>query len=425
MLSKHHTEYKQDSLQAWIICLTGTMFFFLESIRINMYDVLSTKLMSVFSVNAFAYGKLSAGYLFANILLLFPAGLLLDRFSTKKILITAQVICAIATLIFIKATSYEMALIASVIAGIGGTFGFLGAARLARLWFSISMLGKVMSIVVNFAMLGGLIAHVPLLKLTNYVGWRDALAIFLGCEIVIIILGVFILKEKKATSPVTASKGFWQEIKIIMSNTQNWLGGLYTSLMNLPITILGAIWGSVYLQQVYNMSLLQSSIITSYLFIGMMIGCPLVGIISDSIQSRKHIMMMGSIVTLIITLLIVDHVASSQFIISIYFFALGVFSSAQVMGYTVVAESNNIHHSSSAMGLAAVIIMSGGTFLQPLFGKLLQIGWTGKMVNNVPFYSNQNFFHAMMILPVAFCLAIIVSYLTKETFLKNSHMADE
>lgn len=420
MRNRGSIEYQQNSLQAWIICLTGTLFFLLESIRVNMYDVLSTTLMHGFNISAFDYGKIPAIYLFINILFLFPAGLLLDRISTKKILITAQIICAVATILFISAHNYGELLFASFIAGVGGTFPFLCATRLARYWFTTSMLGKITSIIVTFAMIGGLIAHVPFLKLSQHIGWRETLAVFFSCEILLLIASFFIIKERNQQHLAMSVQTNWSSIKSVIGNFQNWLAGLYTSFMNLPVTILGAIWGSIYLQQVYHLNAIRASAITSYIFIGMMVGCPLIGVVSDNIQSRKKPMLIGATLTLLISILIINQYFQSLIMISFTFFALGLLSSTQVLGYTVVAESNPLSHTSSAMGIAGMLVMCGGTFLQPLFGKLLQNNWTGEIINGVPQYGDNNFFLAMLILPIAFFIAILLSFPIRETFLHTA-----
>ncbi|MFN7098072.1 MAG: hypothetical protein ACK4PR_11035, partial [Gammaproteobacteria bacterium] len=105
-----------------------------------------------------------------------------------------------------------------------------------------------------------------------------------------------------------------------------------------------------------------------------------------------------------------------KLMISILFFLLGLLSSVQVIGYAVVAESNSLRHASSAMGLAAVIIMAGCMFSQPLYGKLLELGWAGQKMNDAPLYNADNFFHATLILPIAFMIAILVACVIKETF---------
>ena len=38
--------------------------------------------------------------------------------------------------------------------------------------------------------------------------------------------------------------GYWRSMRLAFTNPQNWLCGIYTSLLNLPIFIFGGLWGN-------------------------------------------------------------------------------------------------------------------------------------------------------------------------------------
>ena len=69
--------------RSWIVCFSAALFFFYEFIQMHMFSAISPELMRDFSLNASQLGLLSTTYLIANTLFLLPAGLLLDRYSTR------------------------------------------------------------------------------------------------------------------------------------------------------------------------------------------------------------------------------------------------------------------------------------------------------------------------------------------------------
>ena len=99
------------------------------------------------------------------------------------------------------------------------------------------------------------------------------------------------------------------------------------------------------------------------------------------------------------------------------FFLLGFFTSAQIISYPLIAESNSPALTGTAEGIASALIMAGG-FTQPFFGWLLDVRWDHTIVNALPIYSKNDYLLAMSIMPIAFVLAILVVFKIKETYCK-------
>ena len=70
---------------AWVVTLTASLFFFYEFIQMNLFNAINEQLREAFHLDAVQLGQLFSMYFYANFLCLFPAGNLLDRYSTTKI----------------------------------------------------------------------------------------------------------------------------------------------------------------------------------------------------------------------------------------------------------------------------------------------------------------------------------------------------
>jgi MFS family permease len=178
--------------------------------------------------------------------------------------------------------------------------------------------------------------------------------------------------------------------------------------MNLPITLIGAVWGVPFLIQVHHFSRTESASINAFIFIGMMIGPAVAGKVSDYLQSRTLIMTTGVLASLAVILGMMFLSTDSLWVYRGLFFALGFFSSVQILGYTVLVENTPPAMTGASLSVSCVLVMSGGTFLQPIFGKIMQLRWTGETLQNTPIYSSQAYHSAMMILPVAFGIALLM-----------------
>jgi MFS family permease len=415
---------EKSSYRAWVVCLAASLFFFYEFVQMMMFNAINPSLMQTFHVSASAVGKISSSYFYANVLFMFPAGILLDRYSTKRLILIAMVLCLGGTLLFSFSSSVSSAMLFRFLTGVGGSFPFLACLRLASRWFPARRLALVSGVVVTVAMLGGVAGQTPMTFLVHLFGWRHALQCdaLLGVVFsIIIFFKVHDFPKGSAQQKTNTSTAFDLRavLKDAIFNKQNWLFGLYTSLLNLPIMLLGAIWGSLYLVQIFHLSKTQASLVTSMLFFGTIVGAPLFGWLSDRIGRRILPMWICGLLSLGV-IFIVMYVTSLSFSeLILFFFLLGFVTSAQVISYPAIAESNPGRSAASALGLASVLIMLAPAIFQPVFGQLMDWHWNGLRHHGVAQYSLANFHVALWIFPVAFVLAVVLVLLAKETFCRH------
>ncbi|EKD77670.1 MAG: hypothetical protein ACD_42C00235G0001 [uncultured bacterium] len=410
-------------VQPWIVVFSASLFFFFEFMQVNMFNALDPSLYKAFHLsNATQLGQLSACYMYAIVLFLFPAGMILDRFPTRLIIIIAMFTCATCAFLFSFTTALWQAEICRLITGVGGAFCLLSCVRLASRWFPPKHMALVVGLIVTFAMLGGMMAQTPFTTLTEMVGWRNTLRFDAAAGFIMLLVIVAFVRDFPAgertffeAQHVSLEKiGFWRALRQTISNTQNWLGGLYTSLINLPIFLLGSTWGSWYLMQTQQLSAVDASFVTSMLFIGMIIGSPALGWFSDLIEQRKMPMMVGAVASIgvIFAIMYIPHLSLEELLI--LFFVLGFVISSQIISYALIAESNPSVLTGTAEGLASVLIMAGG-FLIPVFPMLLNLHWNHVMQDGIPHYSLHDYHLAFLIMPIAFVLALFASFAIKET----------
>lgn len=405
----------QGGLKAWIVCLSAGLFFFYEFLQLNIFDVINLSLRNEFNLSAAQLSWMSSTFLWADILFLLPAGILLDYFSAKKIILMSMLSCILGTIGFAFSTDFTFACFFHFITGIGNAFCFLACVVLVSRWFPMRRQAFVIGILVTMAFIGGMIAHTPFTWLIQACGWRNALMLDGMAGIILLIWIGFIVEDIPKgfnKQPVMRKQkplaGFWQ----VLTNLQNWHAGIYTALLNLPIMVLCALWGASYLKAVHHFSDIAASNIVSCIYLGSMIGCPLAGYLSDTQGIRKFYMTAGAVTSLTIVLPIILQPTFNQAELSLLFFALGFFTSTQIIAYPLVAESNPQSHTGTAIGITSIIIMGGGALGQLLFGWLLELHTNA----HNPHISSIDFQFAMWLFPTACIIAFFSSIFLKETF---------
>jgi len=405
---------------AWTVTFSAATFFFYQFMLINIFNALNEPMLKEFHLSASELSHISTSYFYSSMLSLLPAGIVLDRFSTRKVIITAMSISVLTTFMFGFAPTPAFATFARFIAGISGAFCFLSSIRIASRWFPPHRMALVIGLVVSFAMVGGIIAQTPLTLLAQHVGWRQAVEVLACSGLLMLIMIYFNVNDYPTTSlheqdvNKASLNQFLQLLIQTLKNKQNWLSGLYISLLNLPVFLLGAMWGTLYLTQIHGITRAQSTYVTSMIFVGMIFGSPFMGWLSDQMGYRKIPMMIFAVLSLIPIVLIIYIPNWSLVGLMVLFFTIGFLISSQVLGYPLIAESNSPELTGTAEGIASTIMIAGG-LSQLLFAKIMEINWSHTVIAGVPLYSLQNFNGALLIIPTAFMLALVASFFLNET----------
>jgi MFS family permease len=408
----------RGDFMAWIVCLSAGLFFLYEFFQLNIFDVINQPLREDFNINATQLSWMSSAYLWADILFLLPAGIILDRFSIRTVILTAMLVCVIGTAGFAITNSFALAFFFHFLSGIGNAFCFLACIVLVSHWFPPRKQALVIGSLVTMAFIGGMMAHTPFAYLYELLGWRRALLINAAVGAVLLLWIYIIVQDKPEDSPPRIKNSQDQVLTSFikaLSNPQNWLAGIYTSLLNLPIMVLCALWGASYLQEVHHLSDIAASNVVSLIFMGSIIGCPLVGWLSDSHGRRKPIMIFGAIATLLSVIPLFMPIVLSQMTLSILFFALGFFTSTQVISYPLIAESNQNQNTGASTAIASVLIMGGAGVGQVLFGWLM----TFHAGISISKYSAADFQFALWMFPIAALAALIAVLMARETYCKG------
>jgi hypothetical protein len=101
------------------------------------------------------------------------------------------------------------------------------------------------------------------------------------------------------------------------------------------------------------------------------------------------------------------------------FFLIGFVTSSQVLTYPLIAELNPIYLTSTAVSIDSLCIMASGFIIPPFFGWLMERNGVHEVVNGVSSYTAQDFHQAMLLMPVAFIVALVISFFMRETHCKS------
>lgn len=413
---------KRPLLLPWVICFVASLFFFYEFIQGNMFASIADNVMHDFHIQADKMTYLSSIYYASNVLFLLVAGVLLDRFSAKKTIIVAMLLCVLSTFILAHAHSFYLALSCRFLTGIGSAFCFLGPVRIASRWFPSKRMALVTGVVVTIAMTGGMLAQYPLTKLVILIGWRDSLTTIGWLGVLILVAMVLWIKDAPKNDAVLVRKhmSVLATAKKAYLNLQTMRAALFASLMNMAVAVFGAMMGSLYLMQRLGVNKEDAAMVNSMLFLGAIVGGPVIGWCSDKLGLRILPMKLGALASLITVICILYFpVALNE--MAVLFFLLGFFTAAQIISYALVAESSPPIMTATALSIVSILTQGGYIVYQNLFSFLLLRHGEMHLLDNVPIYSLGDYQAASIILPVGLGLALFAIFKLKETHCRNTY----
>lgn len=346
-----------------LITLLIALFPAYTFFQMGMLNVLGSHWLKEHILAEHDVAYFSSAYLYADALMLIFSGILLDHCKPSKLIPLALLINVIGTFMLLVSHSVPWLILARIIGGLGHAFALVSAFRIGILLFDKNKHGAVIGTILTIAILGSFMAQAPFDKVITLWGWKTALSVdsTLGVILLLFMYLIFTREAETLNTSVTEAASFkeyfaglFQAIKV----PANYFCGLYICLLSLPLMLYGMLWGDDYLEAHYGLSSMDSSCASGMLFVGLIIGFPIVGWLSDKFANRRNALFLGAISTFLFLLLFTYARQLSFFEICTTLLLIGFCSASQAIGYAAVGELNPASSNSSAMGFSNVILMS-------------------------------------------------------------------
>lgn len=402
---------KKRVIYAWSICLLGALFYAYDFLLRVMPSVMIHPLMNAFDASATQIGFLSAFYYYAYTPLQLPAGLVVDKYSPRHVLSLSALFCALGTLLFATTNTLIFAYLSRAMMGIGSAFAFVGALKLASIWLPENRFALFAGLTTAFGTIGAVFADNLLSFLVNDFGWQYS-AYASGLVGLIITLLIFLMIRDKKPSQETKNLS-WKVTFLKMlhfsKNKYVWINGIIGALSFMPISVFAALWGTEFFAKAYDVSASHAASAISLIFIGMAVGAPFVGQLSERLKSRKIPMLMGNTFT-ILSLITLLYVKGLPLVFGyILLFAIGFFTAPQILVFAIANDLTKDTITGITTSVTNFIVTLGAALFQPLIGFMLDCLWSGQITTlGTANYSLANFQIALSFLILALILSIIM-----------------
>jgi sugar phosphate permease len=411
----------------WIMALSYVFVYFHRLCP----AVVAVDLQKTFHASAGFMGLLASVYFYPYAIMQFPGGLLSDSFGPRRTVTFFLVIAGAGSLIFGLAPSMEVALVARVVVGLGVSLVFVNAMKILSHWFRIREFAFMTAILAAMGGVGALTAASPLALMTGWVGWRVSFEVIgVATLFMALLVWTFVrnrpedmgwpsLAEMDQIGPGSSAPPLiipvWEGARRVLRDRYFWPIAVWFFFLAGVFFSFGGLWAGPYFMHVYGMSRVEAGNVLSMTALGLIVGSPLVSILSDRVlHSRKKLLVLASAsVVALMLLLNVFPEGLSHLTLYAFMFLFSICGAASVViGFSTAKELFPVEIAGTSVGAVNLFPFLGGAIFQPVLGSILDI--YGK--DSAGAYPLEAYKTVLLVLMAASAVSLFSTFLMKETF---------
>jgi MFS family permease len=336
----------------------------------------------------------------------------------------AVICCIIGSFMMAVTESYTVLAVGRFLQGFGSAFGFVGALKLATIWLPSERFAFFSGMCCMGGFFGAAIGQIGLNYLVEQFGFT-----VMGLFITVAFIMFLGLQPKKSATdvvhPPVTFKQMMKQFGQIMKKPNLWVAGLLSCFIFFPTDVFAALWGRAYILAIHpDFTISQASTASAMIFIGWGIGSPLMGYISDRMNRRMPLLVLGALGSTVLATVALYYDALNFYQLCAVYVAFGIFSSAQILTFAVAVDLCPPNLAGTALAFVNTFSMIPGLIFQSGMGYLLDLSRDGRVdaTGNL-LYVADDYRQAFMIIPVLLGLAFLLCFvgLKGETKLVRKH----
>ena len=399
----------------WLVIALSACFLFYKYVLQISPSVMTDDLMRHFHVGGAGLGNLAATFFYSYLVVQLFVGPLLDKYSPRILMSLAIALCAVGALFFAQAQTLLNAELSRALIGAGAAFGTVGYMKMAAVWFKPRQFAFVGGLLATAAMTGSMASQAPLALLVSDVGWRSSLYY---CGLAGLVLAVLFFVFVKSKNPANQATQAVEKLRLshfmsILKKKHNWYLMLYSGLAFSPLAVFGGLWGDPFLQEAHHLTKTSAAAVVSLMFLGLAVGGPALGILSDRLGKRFEVMVFGLLLSFV-SLVLAIYAPMPVWAVGLCLLLFGFGTGAFMLGFTMGKEANPVILAATVIGLINTGDALFGAFSEPLVGKVLDVLRHGATHHGVAYFSVANFDWALVMLPVYLLLAGVFLWSIRE-----------
>lgn len=228
-----------------------------------------------------------------------PAGVLLDRFGSKVLIIAGAALMAAGQLTLAVSESLPAAIAARAVLGLGDALTFISVLRLVPHWFTPKQIPLVTQLTGICGQLGQVLSALPFLAILGVAGWTTAYTSVAALGVVSLVLTLILVKDTPSGRHVPESSGSvgdtLRSVKTVWLRPGTRLGFFTHMGTQFSVTVFALMWGVPYLTVAQGVSTATAGTLLSVSVAAAIAAGIVIGILTGRHPHRRSWLVLGII----------------------------------------------------------------------------------------------------------------------------------
>jgi MFS family permease len=292
-------------VRAWLIFILCSLHLFISQLYRTTNAVLAPWLIADLRLDTEGLGILSAGFFYAFSLTQIPISIFLDKVGAKRLMIALSFVGMAGAGMFSLAQGLEMGLAGRLLLGVGMACNLMGPLKLLTEWFPPSRFATVSGLLYAIGTLGNIVAATPLVLLVEQLGWRLSFQVIIALHLLLTLALFWVVQDRpraqSAALPSPTGSPF-RNLGILTRSKDYWIISAGTFVRYGTHAALQTLWAGPLLMEALGFSPVQAGNILMAMNVGLIVGGPVWGAVSDRVfKTPKWVVAGGLLMLALIT----------------------------------------------------------------------------------------------------------------------------
>lgn len=354
------SEMKQQSLRVWAVWAVGLAAYLVGVMQRTSFGVAGLDASARFDAAPAVLSGFVVLQLLVYAALQVPAGVLLDRFGAKRLVVVGALTMAAGQLVLAVATDVPLAFVARVLVGMGDGLTFISVLSVVSAWFPPRRVPLMTQMTGLLGQLGQVLSAIPLAALLHGPGWTTAFvsAAALGVAVAIAVAAVLRNRPSGAAAPPPGQS----PSDILDGLARSWREpgtrlGLWTHMgTQFSGTVFALLWGVPYLVAGQGFTPAGASVLlTVFVAVGILAG-PMFGEFTARHPLRRSWLVITVIVAIAVmwTIVLLVPPPAPAWLLVLLVVVLATGGPGSMIGFDFARTFNPGHRHGTAIGIVNV-----------------------------------------------------------------------
>lgn len=290
-----------SSRRAWLVWSVGLTAYVVAVLQRTSLGVAGLDATHRFNVSASVLASFAVLQLLVYAGLQVPVGLMLDRWGSRRLIISGALLMALGQLVLALSTTVGIAVVGRVLVGAGDAMTFISVLRLVTAWLPGPRVPLLTQLTGITGQVGQILSAVPLVALLHGPGWTPA---FLSAAALGVIVGIAVLLvvQDSPTGPLHRDDApTWGKVGADLRNAWAHPGtrlGLWTHFTTqFSGTVFALLWGFPFLVSGEAVTRRTASTLLTVFVVAGMLAAPFLGVMVERHPLRRSWLVLAVVST--------------------------------------------------------------------------------------------------------------------------------